>query len=284
MNKFRYYYEIAEQLLNKSSESITNIILEAPNPQNPNDPQATAAPIPDPNAPPIPDPNAPPPIPDPNAPLPIPDPNAPPPIPDPNAPIAPAAGGEKITGDVKDKVKDDDIIKKVDGESLVFLETQIDNLSIKILEKKEKIMTVIEAISFLNNIDDTKPNRYKDENKYKIINEFLTSTEYDNLGISNLFAIHNSLKENFKIVQKAYKDRKENKKMEELKNIAEKAKRAKFSKNINKLKAKIEEIKSTLNNINQIFNLKDFPKMEIKLKKQIKLAQKNSIDFIKKLS
>lgn len=274
MNRFRYYYEIAEYLVNQSSESIKKIIQEEPNPQDPNNPQAETVP-PETQTPQTPEMV--------NTAQTI----------DPNAPPAQDAAATqqvaqpeqtKITGDVVDNVNDEKIIKKVDNESLVTLETQIDNLAIKILEKQEKINTIIESISFLNNIDDTKPNKYKDENKYKILNGFLLSNEYDNLGVSNLFAIHNALKENFKIVQKAYRESKENTKMEELKNIAIKAKRAKFSKNINMLKNKIEEIKNTLNNINQIFNLKDFPKMNIKLKKQIKLAQKNSIDFIKKLS
>lgn len=194
------------------------------------------------------------------------------------------AEGSKESKDIKDKLDDKSIIKKVNEKSLIILEEQIDILSIKIIERKEKINTLIESLSFLDNIDDTKPKKYLNEEKFKKLNGFLTSTEYDNLSVSNLFSIHNSLKENFKIVQKEFKDKKENNKIKELKNIAKKAKRARFSKNIKFLNKRIEKIKNNLNNINQVFNLKDFPKMSINAKNEIKLAQKNATDFLKKLS
>ena len=263
MNRFRFYYEVAQKIFFEE------------------DPVGEPPPGPDPAA-----------VEDPNAAMPTdnaPDTGGETPPPDETGAtgeeaVAGADGEKKEIKDVKDKVDDAFIIKKVDDKSLVQLEEQIDNLSIKIIEKKEKIQTVIESISFLNKIDDTKPNKYAKEEKYKKLNGFLTSKEYDNLSPSNLFATHNALKENFKIIQKDFKNKKDSKGINELKAIAKKAKRARFSKNINVLNTKIEQIKNNLANLNQIFDLKDFPKMPVTVQKEIKLAQKNSSELIKKLS
>jgi hypothetical protein len=249
MNRFRFYYEVAKQIFNE----------EDPLPPDPGAPSSDTLGGMDPNM---------------GLGADVPTASATP-------ETKPPASGDKK--DNKDKIDDKKIIKP-DDKSLISIEEQIDNLSIKIIEKKEKISTMIEAISFLNKIDDTKPNKYSKEEKYKKLNGFLTSKEYDNLSPSNLFAMHNALKENFKIVQKDLKNKKDSKGIKELRNIAKKAKRARFTKNINSLNKKIEQIKNNLANINQIFNLKDFPKMSINIKKEIKLAQKNSSELIKKLS
>ena len=193
------------------------------------------------------------------------------------------ADGSKINNS-EDKIDDAIIIKKIDDKVNVTIAEQIDKLSIKVLEKKKKIETIRDAVNFLNIVDDTKPNKYSKEEDYKKLNDFLTSDEYTNISVSNLFGIHNALKENFKFVQKEYKDKKENTKMEDLKNIAKKAKRARFTKNIKSLNKKINQIKNNLNNLNQIFNLKKFHKYPITLQKQVKIAQKNASEFIKKLS
>jgi hypothetical protein len=256
MNRFRFYYEVAEKIIYEADEAA----LEASSPTE------TPPEEPPPEDPPPGDAST----------------DAPPPE---EGAAAPSEDGEKkILKDNKDKVDEKQIIKKPDETSLVKLTEQIDNLSIKIIEKKEKISTMLSAISFLNKIDDTKPSKYSKEEKYKKLNGFLTSKEYDNLSPSNLFSMHNSLKENFKIVQKDLKNKKDSKGMKDLKTTAMKAKRARFSKNINSLNQKIEQIKSNLANVNQIFNLKDFPKMPITTQKEIKLAQKNSSELIKKLS
>lgn len=256
MDRFRYYYKIANHIINEAEE-------DAPTPETP--PQDTETPPAE---------------------------DAPPTDMPPAADAPPAEGEAPPTGEppkdgVKnpvDKIDNEAIIKKVDDKALVILEEQIDKLSIKLLEKKEKISTLEESLAFLNKIDDTKIKKYDKEEKYKKLNGFLTSKEYENLSVSNLFGIHNALKENFKIVQKEFLDKKENKKMQELKDIAKKAKRAKFTKNINSLNKKLDQIKNNLNNINQIFNLQNFSKMSINTQKEIKLAQKNAVDFLKKLS
>ena len=260
MNRFRFYYEVVKEILHEEDIS---------------PPADATAPPADAIAPPAEE--APPEDSTPAAET--------PPTDDGSGGSADAGGGDgKDKKDVKDKIDDEKIIQKPDEKSLVTIQSQIDNLSIKILEKKEKISTILGAISFLKKIDDTKPNKYAKEEKYKQLNVFLTSTDYDNLSPSNLFAIHNALKENFKIVQKDFKNKKDSKNMDELKNIAKKATRSRFSKNINSLNDKIKLIKDTLANLNQIFDLKDFPKMPINVQKEIKLAQKNSSDLIKKLS
>jgi hypothetical protein len=244
MNRFRFYYEVAKQIIYEADAPPPT----APPPDEPPSDDAMASALPEEGAP------------------------------------AGGDGEKKPLKDNKDKVDEKQIIKKPDETALIKLEEQIDNLSIKIIEKKEKISTILDAISFLNKIDDTKPSKYSKEEKYKKLNGFLTSTEYDNLSPSNLFSMHNSLKENFKIVQKDLKNKKDSKGTKELEKIAKKAGRASFSKNINSLNQKIEQIKSNLANVNQIFNLKDFPKMPITTQKEIKLAQKHSSELIKKLS
>lgn len=256
MDKFRYYYQIAKEIINEE---------ETP-PVDAATAETEAAPTETPPVDTPPEGN--------NTPM-------------EGTPEEGAEAGETPKDSVKnpvDGVDDTIIIKTVDEKALVTLEEQIDKLSIKLLEKKEKIITLNEALAFLNKIDDTKINKYNDEEKYKKLNGFLTLEAYSNLSVTNLFSIHNALKENFKIVQKEFLDKKENKKMQELKNIAKKAKRAKFTKNINSLNKKIEKIKNNLNNINQIFSLQNFSKMPINTQKEIKLAQKNAVDFLKKLS
>lgn len=247
MNKFHFYYEIAKEILME------------------------ADPAPPADAPPADPPSEEPPPAD-----------APPP-----ETGAPAEGGEKKDlKNIKDKVEDKKIIDKdkISDTALTDLEAEIDKLSIAIIEKKEKIKTVSEALAFLDKIDDTKPKKYDNEEKFKKINGFLKSKEYENLSPSNLFAMHNSLKENFKTIQSVYKDKKENSKLKELTNISKKAQRASFTNNLKNLDEKIQSIKNNLNNINQIFDLKDFPKMHVNVQKEVKLAQKNAADFLKKIS
>ena len=264
MNRFRFYYEVAQEIFFEEET-----------------PAAEPPPGPDPES-----------ADDPNAEMPTADAAGTedataetPPVDETGATGETGADGEKKEiKDVKDAVDETLLIKEVDDKALITLQEQIDNLSIKLIEKKEKIQTVIDSISFLNKIDDTKPNKYGKEEKYKQLNGFLTSKEYDNLSPSNLYGMHNALKENFKIIQKDFKNKKDSKNMDELSVIAKKAKRARFSKNINVLNTKIEQIKNNLANLNQIFDLKDFPKMPVTVQKEIKLAQKNSSELIKKLS
>ena len=255
MDRFRYYYEIAKKvIINEADEKTTS-----EPPAEASVAETTAAPAEE---------------------TPTPDANAG----DSTPPSDTGGDDKKNIKNPIDKVADDSIIKKIDEKSLTQLVEQIDILSIKILEKQKRIQTLKEAISFLDKIDDTKPNKYSKEEDYKKINGFLTSKDYDNLSVTNLFGIHNALKENFKTIQKDFKDKKENAKIKELIKISKKASRANFSKNINLLNNQIKKIKNNLNNINQIFNLKNFNKFKISTQKEIKLAQKNASEFIKKLS
>lgn len=200
---------------------------------------------------------------------------------------APSASGEDDKAKLKnpiDKIDNNLLIKAGDKLALTKLTSQVDSLTIKLIERQKKIETIIDSISFLTNIDDTKPKKYSKEEDYKKINGLLALSEYDKISVSNLFADHNALKDNFKTIQSDLKEKKENKELIELQKIADKANKSKFSKNINILNEKIKKIKSTLNNLNQIFNLKDFDKFKESTKKELKLAQKNSLEFIKKLS
>ena len=251
MDKFRYYYKIANEIINEEET-----------------PPADAAPSPTDAAPPVESPQETPPIDS-------------PPAEDGTDPAQ--ASGENVKNPV-DKVEKEKLIKNVDDKTPIDIEAQIDDLSIKLLEKKEKIETILEALSFLNNIDASKPKKYLNEEKFKKLNGFLTSKKYEDISVTNLYGLHNALKENFKTVQKDYKDKKENKKMDELKSMAKKAKRARFTKNINRLNDKINQIKNNLNNINQIFNLSGFSKQTSAFKDEVGLAQTNSSEFIKKLS
>lgn len=257
MNRFRYYYEVAKEILYEEDPAA---VTPAPEPATTPAPEATAEQPQD-----VP--------PDAGGDMP----------PEGGDTAAPATPNAQIK-DIKDKVDETLLIKKPDEKSLIKLTEQIDNLSIKIIEKREKILTMIDAVSFLNKIDDTKPDKYINEEKIKKLNGFLTSKEYDNLSPSNLFAMHNALKENFKIIQKDLKNKKDSKSIKELKNTAKKAKRAHFSKNINSLNTKMEQIKNNLANINQLFDFEKFPKISEPVKREIKLAQENSSKFIKKLS
>jgi hypothetical protein len=258
MNRFRYYYEVAKEILYEEDPAA---VTAAPEPATTPSPEVAA-----------------------EQPQDIP--------PDAGGDMPPEGGDAAAVPaipntqkkDIKDKVDETLLIKNPDEKSLIKLTEQIDNLSIKIIEKREKILTMIDAISFLNKIDDTKPDRYMNEEKIKKLNGLLTSKEYDNLSPSNLFAMHNALKENFKITQKDLKNKKDSKGIKELKETAKKAKRAKISKNINLLNKKIEQIKSNLANINQLFDFEKFPKISEPVKQEIKLAQENSSKFIKKLS
>jgi hypothetical protein len=253
LDKFRYYYQIANEIINEEET-----------------PPADAAPPVDAAAVPPEEPT-----------------DTPPPIDagaetgDMGAAATPPVDGIK---NPVDKVEKENLIKNVDDKTPINIAEQIDNLSIKLLEKKEKIQTVIEALSFLNNIDTSKPKKYLNEEKFKKLNGILTSKNYEDLSVTNLYGLHNALKENFKTVQKDYKDKKENKKMVELKVMAKKAKRARFTKNINQLNDKINEIKNNLNNINQVFDLSGFSKQVSSFKDEVGLAQTNSSEFIKKLS
>ena len=249
MNKFHLYYEIAKEILME------------------------ADPAPPADAPPAdPPPEEPPPADAPPA-------DAPPP-----EGGTPAEGGEKKDlKNIKDKVEDKKIIDKdkVNDTTLTDFKNEIKKLSDAIEDKKKKIEEVSEALAFLDEIDDTKPRKYNNEEKFKNINVFLKSKEYENLSPSNLFAMHNSLKENFKTIQSVYKDKQENSKLKELINIEQEEN---FTNNLKKLDEKIQSIKNNLANINLIFNLKDFPKMHVNVQKEVKLAQKNAADFLKKIS
>ena len=249
MNKFHLYYEIAKEILME------------------------ADPAPPADAPPAdPPPEEPPPADAPPA-------DAPPP-----EGGTPAEGGEKKDlKNIKDKVEDKKIIDKdkVNDTTLTDFKDEIKKLSDDIEDKKKKIEEVSEALAFLDKIDDTKPKKYDNEEKFKKINGFLKSKEYENLSPSNLFAMHNSLKENFKTIQSVYKDKQENSKLKELTDISTKAN---FTNNLKNLDEKIQSIKNNLANINLIFNLKDFPKMHVNVQNEVKLAQKNAADFLKKIS
>ena len=257
MDKFRYYYQIANEIINEEEVPPVDA---APVDAAPVDAAAVPAEAPT---------DVPPPI------------DAGTDMGDTGIAATPPAEG---INNPLDKVEKENLIKNVDDATPVNLEEQIDNLSIKLLEKKEKIETLIEALSFLNKIDASKPKKYLNEEKFKKLNGLLTSKNYEGLSVTNLYGLHNALKENFKIVQKDYKDKKENNKMSELKVMAKKAKRARFTKNINRLNDKINEIKNNLNNINQIFDLSGFSKQVSSFKDEVGLAQTNSSEFIKKLS
>jgi hypothetical protein len=255
MNKFRYYYEIAEEIFSQ----LPNSFLE----KEGDVPPANAAPTTD--AAPEADPN--------------------PQTGNTNATSTPSSSEpQKITSDMKDKVDKTKLIKIDSDNANEQLLTSVNELIITIFEKKEKVKTIEDIIKFLDDIDYTSPKKYDDQFKFKKINTFLTSKEYSNLSPTNLYGIYNALQESYILLKKNYMEKKEKDKLQDLEEIYTKMSRANFEKNINSLAKKIVNIKKNLNNVNQIFSLQGYESFFSETKDMINKVQKNSTEFIKKLS